>query len=95
MQFLAILTGVLILMTLSGMYESNKRKGKLRIRIKERFGKKPEKAKYDYEKIGYYWQEHSKSHSIITGSYASGKSTFIKALYRKRSTCTFHSYMYG
>ncbi len=61
MQFVAIITGILIFMTISSIHESKKRRRKLRRWIKEQFGKKPERAKYDYEKLGYYWGEYSKS----------------------------------
>lgn len=59
MHFMAIVTVILILMTLSSMHERNKRKRKLRRWIKEQFGKKPEKAEFNFEKIGYYWREYT------------------------------------
>ncbi len=61
MHFIVIVTGILILMALSSAYERNIRIRKLRRGIKEQFGKKPEKAEFDFEKIGYYWREYANS----------------------------------
>lgn len=61
MQTILIIVIICILIYLINIYVQKTNIRKLRARIKGQFGKKPIKAKYDYEKMGYYWSKYLES----------------------------------
>jgi len=55
-----IIAGILMLVFLVMIFENKINIKKLRVKIKEQFGKKPEIKECSFEKIGYHWSEYKK-----------------------------------
>lgn len=61
MQTLFLIAAFIAFMMMINLYEKRRSLRKLRLQIKNQFGKKPLVSKYDKELLDYYWDEYEKT----------------------------------